>query len=159
MKINRYSLVNIVFFLFIAVVGVLFYVLPDKPTVSEREKRELAKAPDFSVANLLDGSYTSDYSVYFADNFPFREQLITVSQRIKEYSQSTDEEGGTIIIVQNNDSGTVEDFDDEEPAPDIVIPVTSTSDSPGDPITDPIVEPEEDPRSEERRVGKECRSR
>ncbi len=133
--------VNILFFLFIAVVGVLFYTLPDKPTVSEREKRELAKCPEMTLAGLLDGSYTADYSVYFADNFPFREQLIAISQRIDEYTMATDD-GAKIIIVQDNDSGAVEDLGEETPPEVIVPPVTSGSDT----VTDPVIdEPEQDP--------------
>jgi len=140
MKLTKYGFVNIVFFLFISVIGVLFYVLPNKPTVSEREKRELAKCPELTFSSLTDGSFTSDYSVYFADNFPFREQLILVSQRVQELTGSTDEDGATIIIVQDNDSGAVEDFDDETPAPDIVVPVVSGSDPVTDPIGDPVEE-------------------
>ncbi len=148
MKKTLCAAINILFFLFITVVGVLFYLLPDKPTVSEREKRELAQCPELTFSALLDGSYTSDYAVYFADNFPFREQLIAVSQLIDEYTTATGTDGATIVIVQDNDSGAVEDLTDEGPAPEIIPPTVSGSDavSGSDTVTDPIEDPiEEDP--------------
>lgn len=109
----RQNVVNIVFFLFVAALGILFYTLPNKPTVSEREKRELTQRPEFSLSALLDGSYTSEYAVYFADNFPFRETLINISQQIKSFAGTTNSDGVQIVDVNNNDDTAVENFDEE----------------------------------------------
>lgn len=109
----RQNAVNLIFFVFIAIMGILFYTLPNKPTVSEREKRELAQLPEFSFSALLDGSYTAEYAVYFADNFPFRETLIEFSQWIKGFAGTTNADGVQIFDVNNNDNTAVEDLDEE----------------------------------------------
>lgn len=63
--------------------GALSLVLPKK-TVSEVEKRELAKKPTFSVSALLDGSYMRDLELYYADTFPFREGFVRLGSRIED---------------------------------------------------------------------------
>lgn len=64
-------------------VGILSLVL-EKPTVSEAEKRELAKAPVFSVQSWFDGSFAKEADAFFADTFPLRDQLVLFSHNTKE---------------------------------------------------------------------------
>ncbi len=59
---------------FFAVVVVCLLVLP-RPTVSESEKRELAKFPEFSWGDYWSGKYTSDISNFFNDTVPFRDEF------------------------------------------------------------------------------------
>ncbi len=59
---------------FFAVVVVCLLVLP-RPTVSESEKRELAKFPEFSWEDYWSGKYTSDISNFFNDTVPFRDEF------------------------------------------------------------------------------------
>lgn len=139
MKNFKYKFANILFFLFIISVGVLFFVLPNKPTFSEREKRELATMPEFTIDSLLDGTFTEEYAVYFSDNFPFRESLITIAQRINEYSAVSTDDGAQIVIIQDNDSGTFEDFEQIEnvsitdaPNPEEVVSQTDPHKEPED---------------------------
>ncbi|WRS27844.1 DHHW family protein [Oscillospiraceae bacterium MB08-C2-2] len=55
-----------------------------KPTVSEVEKRELAAMPEFSGQAVLDGSYTKDLELHYADTFPFRETFVSIAARLDE---------------------------------------------------------------------------
>ena len=52
---------------------VLFDLRPEK---SELENRDLTKFPSFTTESFLDGSYTSAVSTWFADTFPFRENMV-----------------------------------------------------------------------------------
>lgn len=56
----------------------------EKPVFSQIEKRDLAKMPEFSAASLFKGSLTRDIETYFADTFPFREWLVTLSAVVDE---------------------------------------------------------------------------
>ena len=56
-----------------------------RPTVSDLEKRDLEKFPEFSWDSFWDGSYTSDIETWFADTFPFREELLTAQMRVENY--------------------------------------------------------------------------
>ncbi len=55
---------------------VIGLIIPIRPTVSSVEKRNLTSFPEFSVGDFLDGTYTSNISLWFADTFPMRDQLI-----------------------------------------------------------------------------------
>ena len=66
----------------VAAVALLNVLYPDRPTVSERENRELAKFPEFSISSLLDGSFFSGIDTFVSDNFIGREFLVDVAQRI-----------------------------------------------------------------------------
>ncbi len=55
-----------------------------RPKFSEVEKRDLARFPEWNLSRLADGSFTSDVSSWFSDSEPYREQLITLSMKIKD---------------------------------------------------------------------------
>ena len=57
-----------------AVLVVCLLVLP-RPTVSESEKRPLAKFPQFSWGDYWSGKYTEDISNFFNDTVPMRDDL------------------------------------------------------------------------------------
>lgn len=54
-------------------VGLLWFL---RPTVSETEKRELTKLPQFTAEDFLSGKLTDGISMWYADTFPGREGLI-----------------------------------------------------------------------------------
>ena len=73
----------------VALVGAIFggtalwnIVQPDRPTVSESEKRMLATMPSFSLSALADGSYFADISSFISDTFVGREALVGLSKKL-----------------------------------------------------------------------------
>lgn len=59
------------------------FILPLRPKVSEAEKRELAKFPEFSVTALLSGTYFSDIASWFSDTVPFRDTLVAINSKFQ----------------------------------------------------------------------------
>ncbi|MBQ3706355.1 MAG: hypothetical protein II889_00445 [Clostridia bacterium] len=73
----------------VALVGVIFggtalwnIVQPNRPTISESEKRTLASMPSFSFSSLADGSYFAGISAFISDTFIGREQLVGLSKKL-----------------------------------------------------------------------------
>ncbi len=77
--------VAISFFVLLFLGAAVALYLPLRPTYSEEEKRELAKFPEFSFSALVDGSYFSDISTWYADTFPFREMFIGAKAKIESF--------------------------------------------------------------------------
>lgn len=69
--------------LFVLSFTVLSFILP-KPAVSEREKRELATFPAFSLQSLISGEWMQEFELYFADTFPFRDSFVGLAASIRE---------------------------------------------------------------------------
>lgn len=65
------------FLVLLFLIGLLF---PLRPSVSEREKRELTKFPSFSIAAIMDGSYFTQLELWYADTFPMREWLMSLDR-------------------------------------------------------------------------------
>ena len=70
------------FFLTLAVLTIVSFIIPLRPTQSQMEKRNLAKFPDFSLEALASGSYFDDITTWFSDTFPGRESWLTLSSNI-----------------------------------------------------------------------------
>lgn len=68
------------FFLVLAVLTVVSFLVPLRPTFSNSEKRELTAFPEFSVSSLVSGEYFDEITLWFSDTFPGREDWLTVSQ-------------------------------------------------------------------------------
>ena len=68
------------FFLVLAVLTVVSFIIPLRPDFSDSEKRELAAFPEFSLEALASGSYFGEISLWFSDTFPGREDWISLSQ-------------------------------------------------------------------------------
>lgn len=82
-RLQSLHLVNVcVTVLTLVAVGVLALVLP-KPTVSEVERRELAKKPELTLESWFSGTFAQQYDAYYADTFPQREELVTMASRIE----------------------------------------------------------------------------
>ena len=69
--------------LFVAFV-IVFNTFP-RSTVSEVEKRELAKFPEFSFQSLKEGKFTKELSAWFSDSEPYRDHFINLSMNIKDW--------------------------------------------------------------------------
>lgn len=68
------------FFICIVAAMIVFIIFPKK-SVSESERRRLAKKPELTAESLLDESFMEGLEEYLLDHFPFREGL----RRIKAY--------------------------------------------------------------------------
>ena len=59
------------------------FILPLRPKVSEAEKRQLARFPEFSFSSLFNGEYFSGISSWFSDTVPFRDSLVELNSKIQ----------------------------------------------------------------------------
>lgn len=71
------------FLLVLAVLTVVSFIIPLRPTQSQMEKRNLAEFPDFSWDALVSGSYFDDISLWFSDTFPGRESWLQLSSSLE----------------------------------------------------------------------------
>ena len=111
---KRYRILINGFLGFLALLGVLFYAIPGRPTISEKENRALAAKPKISFENFWSGKLTSDYTTYFSDNFPFRDQLISAANTLKTYTGTSGKDDIQIVYTDSSDDEAVsEDFDDD----------------------------------------------
>ncbi len=87
------------------IIGCLFFV---RPKVSEKEKRELTKFPQFTVSSFLDGSYFSEVSLWFSDTYPMRDALVSADQGIKSlYGIESD----TMMVGEQAEADEIPDID------------------------------------------------
>lgn len=90
----------IIFFILIGVIGVgglLFFL---RPTHSALEKRDLAAFPELTIEGIVDGSYFSSLSTWYADTFPLREYLIAGYSNIKRlYGMGSEEIYGDTTVT------------------------------------------------------------
>ena len=63
----------------------LFSICDTDATYSESERRKLKTAPTLTLSSLLDGSFFSDFSDYFADTFPGREGLMDTNRSLNGF--------------------------------------------------------------------------
>lgn len=68
---------TVVFCAFLGIMTLLFFLLP-KQEMSETEKRNLEKAPEFSWENLSSGKFGEDMESYMADHVPGRDFFVGV---------------------------------------------------------------------------------
>jgi hypothetical protein len=85
-------------------IGLLFFL---RPTVSETEKRELTKFPEFTLESFLSGEFTSQVSLWFADTYPLREGMISANSSLESlYGFSDDQfiQGGNADDIPDGPS-------------------------------------------------------
>lgn len=75
--------------------SVAFVVVPDK-TYSENENRNLQTFPEFSWESLMDGSFSSEINVYFADQFPLRDLFVS-AKALSELALLKGENDGVLL--------------------------------------------------------------
>ena len=78
------------FFLLLAALTVVAWLLPLRPNSSDDEKRQLARFPEFSASALLSGEYFADIDAWFSDTFTFREHWLSASEFIRTLYGSSD---------------------------------------------------------------------
>lgn len=113
------------FFVTLGLVTVLAWLLPLRPSVSEREKRELEKFPSFSLEALLDGSYFSQIGLWFSDTFTGRDAWIAAGQELESLYGWSD-----VVIYGDLSAG------------DAIPPLDSTATPAPSPETTPVPEAE-----------------
>ena len=78
------------FFLVLAALTVVSFIIPLRPTVSYIEKRNLAEFPEFTVKDLVSGDYFDDITTWFSDTFPGRETWIELASQTKSFHGNSD---------------------------------------------------------------------
>lgn len=73
--------VSIVLFLAVLFFTGLCLVFLKRPDFSESEKRELEKKPELTLQSYLDGSFASQFTAYFSDTVPFREEIVELNAK------------------------------------------------------------------------------
>ena len=134
-----------VFLVVIAIMGLAAVFLP-KPTVSEYEKRELEKFPNFSIESLFSGEYTEKLDLFFADTFPAREKFVELAAGVEEAR------GVRIDDVKIHEAVTpTPSVQPEPPKEEIVLEKpTETTQQPEKPSEEtPVVAPGEEAKEEE----------
>ena len=92
------------FFLVLAALTVVSFIIPLRPTVSQIEKRNLAQFPEFSMGTLLSGDYFDDITTWFSDTFPGRETWIELASQTKSFHGNSD------VMIAGDSSGKEEDI-------------------------------------------------
>jgi len=81
--ISRGARFTIPFFIVLAALTVVAFIIPLRPTHSYSEKRALAEFPEFSLEALVSGSYFDDINIWFSDTFPGRESWVSFAQGVE----------------------------------------------------------------------------
>ena len=77
--------IAIITFLIVLALGMVFGIaIPLRRDRSDIEQRYLAKFPTPNMENVLDGSFFADVSLWYADSYPGREQMLTAERKIQE---------------------------------------------------------------------------
>lgn len=84
-RINSRNLTVTLFLLFLAVMSGFALYLPNRPTHSELENRDLTPFPKASVLRVLGGAYFDDINTWFADTFPAREAFLGFQSWAEEH--------------------------------------------------------------------------
>ena len=104
-------------------VGVLFggtalwnLIHPNRPTVSESEKRTLAAMPELTASSLTDGSYFAGVSAFISDTFVERERLVGLSRKmdtLKGFDYTLDGADNFVLLNPSGDPKPGNAEDDE----------------------------------------------
>ena len=120
----------------VLVLAVLNIGQTDRPTFSESENRNLAKWPEFKIADVASGKYFSDISAFFSDTFFGREVLVNFSKELDNLKGFFDEDF-SIIINPNPTDATEPEEDETLPTLPPLPPVTQPTVPPTQPPTEP----------------------
>lgn len=132
------------FFWVLAILTIVSFIIPLRPTQSFSEKRNLAEFPEFSLEALADGSYFGDITLWFSDTFPGRESWISLSTGL------TTLHGHSEITIQgdlgNNDAIPVETVEIQVPEETVQKPENDVSAETGPDQEQETVPAETDPQ-------------
>ena len=71
------KIISIIITIIVISVVVMFIFVPKKE-FSYNENRYLEKFPEVSIDNIISGKFMNKLDSYIADNFPFRESLLSL---------------------------------------------------------------------------------
>ncbi len=77
------KVINVALFVGILTLGGIASIAMKKQTVSVMENRKLAEFPKYSDSSLWNGKYFRAIEGYYADNFPFRDKFMKVSDQFR----------------------------------------------------------------------------
>ena len=112
-KIDKICLLVIGLLFFAFIIVNLFGMIFQRDERSEREKRELAKFPEFSFSSLFDGSFTSGLTAFFSDHLVFRDGMIDLSKKFDSMYGVNYALGDSSIVIIDGGQGSEDDKDDE----------------------------------------------
>lgn len=93
---QRNDLITVIcFLLVIAFFSAAFIIMPDRER-SEQENRPLAQMPELTADSLFSGQLSNEINVYYADQMPFRAELMGVRSTL-DYLLCRGETGGVLI--------------------------------------------------------------
>ena len=75
--------------------GIWFWILPDK-ILSREENRPLQSLPSLTASRLAAGKFSSEFSSYYADQFPLRDAFVGV-KAISELAMGKGENNGILL--------------------------------------------------------------
>ena len=106
------------------VLGLLWFL---RPSVSEVEKRQLTSFPELTIESLFSGDFTAGVSTWYADTFPFRDQLVGADLALKRLYgfEASEQMVGTGLVADEIpvvETGDAEGAGDAEPAEEQVAP-------------------------------------
>lgn len=82
----------------VGLLAVLFLVMPGRD-FSEQENRALASAPALDKESFFSGEFAEDANIYFADQFPFRDQFV----KLKSAAE--------LALFKNENNGVLYSYD------------------------------------------------
>ena len=101
------------FIVSLGTVGIISMTDTD-PTVSEREQRELARYPQFTLKSFFDGSFFSQWQAAYDDTLPARNFWLDVYGEIRTAATVSEGENGEVLVVVEDEDEQV-DINNEDP--------------------------------------------
>lgn len=137
MKSKQAKIIVVVFLLAIFTISVISFVDNDK-AISEKESRTLAQKPKLTLKGLFNGSFVSDFEEYYADQFPFRDLLLSLNFKVNTLLSIKTEDD--VSLVEGGGGSHLDDNTDIFNPPPSNFPITTPT-----PEITPSETPEETP--------------
>lgn len=105
---------TIIFILFIAIFFIISVVKKDTG-FADTENRVLEQKPEFSMESLIEGMYTNSYQNYVRDQFPFRNEFVSMRNYIEKFMMKKEING--VIVCEDDyyiESHKRENYTDEQ---------------------------------------------
>ncbi len=127
------------------VISTVCFIIPLRPTVSESEKRELAKFPEFSFSTFVSGEYFSEIATWFSDTVPFRDTLMDLNTKFQHILGTDGVKQGFNEGVQGDDIPVPGTPNENETVayPDQSATGESTSETPSEEATEEVTYPQD----------------
>ena len=106
---------SILFIAIITILGIVNLLNFNKPTVSELENRALKEKPEFSIQELLGGTYLTDFEEYYSDTFISRDKLVRANRDLRTAMNFLG--SGISIVTGYDDIDLINEPGGNEPAP------------------------------------------